>query len=154
MLQYCYCFFFFFWSQGTWDLSSCSCTLCIGRQSLNHWATRKVPWHSLNSIASTLFWVAMRYGRGDYETPEQSHDWPKAEPIKSLGCHYPCQWLVWNEHVVRVNTTQWHHSHCGHLLTDDSVGAWRLWLNHKEAISPRPFCDDNHMFCVFQFNSH
>ena len=36
-------FVFFFWSQGTWDLSSHSCTLCIGRQSLNHWTTRKSP---------------------------------------------------------------------------------------------------------------
>ena len=30
-----------------WDLSSLTrdgtCTLCIGRQSLNHWTTREVP---------------------------------------------------------------------------------------------------------------
>ena len=42
------CFmFWFFWSQGTWGLSSptgdWTHTPCIGRQSLNHWATREVP---------------------------------------------------------------------------------------------------------------
>ena len=36
-----------FWPRGMWDLSSPTtdqtCTLCIGRQSLNHWTTREVP---------------------------------------------------------------------------------------------------------------
>ena len=36
-----------FWLGGTWDLSSLTrdrtCALCIGRQSLNYWATREVP---------------------------------------------------------------------------------------------------------------
>ena len=112
-------FSFFSWSHGTWDLSSRSCTLCIGKQSLNHWTTRKVPWHSLNSIPSTL-WVAMPYGRGDCQTPGQSHDWPRVEPIKSLGCHFPCQWLVWNEHVVRAE----HHTKAP-LTSWPSINWWQ-----------------------------
>ena len=35
------------WPQGMWDLSSLTrdqtCTLCIGRWSLNHWTTKEVP---------------------------------------------------------------------------------------------------------------
>ena len=37
----------FFWPRGIWDLSSLIRDLthipCIGRQSLNHWATKEVP---------------------------------------------------------------------------------------------------------------
>ena len=40
-----------FWLQGMWDLSFPSRdrthTLCIGRQSLNHWTTREVPFHNV-----------------------------------------------------------------------------------------------------------
>ena len=40
-------FLFFFWLRGMWDLSSLTRdqthTPCIGRQSLNHWPTRKSP---------------------------------------------------------------------------------------------------------------
>ena len=36
-----------FWPQGMWDLSSLTrdgtCIPCIGRQSLNDWATREAP---------------------------------------------------------------------------------------------------------------
>ena len=36
-----------FWPQGMWDLNSLTrdstCTLCIGRQSLNHWTAREAP---------------------------------------------------------------------------------------------------------------
>ena len=38
----------FFWLQGMWDLGSLSrdrtCTPCVGRQCLNHWTTREIPW--------------------------------------------------------------------------------------------------------------
>ena len=38
---------FIFWPGGMWDLSpltgDCTCTSCIGRQSLNHWTAREVP---------------------------------------------------------------------------------------------------------------
>ena len=40
-------FVWFFWPQGMWYLSSQTSdptgTLCIGRQSPNHWTTREVP---------------------------------------------------------------------------------------------------------------
>ena len=37
------CYVLVFWLQDIWDLSFLTRTLCIGRQSLNHWITRKVP---------------------------------------------------------------------------------------------------------------
>ena len=41
------CYVLVFWPQGMWYLSSLTkdrtCTLSIGRQSLNHWTTRAVP---------------------------------------------------------------------------------------------------------------
>ena len=41
------CYVLGFWPRGMWDCSSLTrdrtCTLCIGRQSLNHWTTREVP---------------------------------------------------------------------------------------------------------------
>ena len=47
---------FGFWPQGMWDIRSLTrdwtCTPCIGRQSLNHWTSRKVPvwfWFCKNS---------------------------------------------------------------------------------------------------------
>ena len=44
--------FLFFWPQGMWDLRSLTrdrtCTLCIGRRSLNHWTAREVPPSSSN----------------------------------------------------------------------------------------------------------
>ena len=47
LLQYCFCFMNFFWLWGMWDLSfptrDQACASYIGRQSLNHWTTRKVP---------------------------------------------------------------------------------------------------------------
>ena len=37
----------FFWPRGMWDLISPTrdrtCTLCIGRQSLNRWTAREIP---------------------------------------------------------------------------------------------------------------
>jgi len=42
-----YVLFCVFWPQGMWDLSSQTSdptgTLCVGRQSPNHWTTREVP---------------------------------------------------------------------------------------------------------------
>ena len=39
--------FFFFWPQVMWNLSSPTrnqtCTLCIGRWSLDHWTSKEVP---------------------------------------------------------------------------------------------------------------
>ena len=39
-----------FWPQGTWDLSFLTrdriSSPCIGRQSLNHWTTSKVPYET------------------------------------------------------------------------------------------------------------
>ena len=39
------------WLQGMWDLSSLTrdptCTLCPGRQDLNHWTAREVPGQEL-----------------------------------------------------------------------------------------------------------
>ena len=48
MLQYCFCFIFLvFQPGGMWGLISpardWTCTPFIGRQSLNHWASREVP---------------------------------------------------------------------------------------------------------------
>ena len=49
LLQYCFCCLCsgFFWLEGMWDLSCLTrnpaLTFCTGRQSLNHWTTRKVP---------------------------------------------------------------------------------------------------------------
>ena len=49
LLIFIFCFFFFFnfWLQNMWDLSfltrDWTCTLCIGKWSLNHWTTREVP---------------------------------------------------------------------------------------------------------------
>ena len=46
-LQYCLFYVLVFWLRGIWGLSSWTrdqtCTLCIGRQSLNHWTAREVP---------------------------------------------------------------------------------------------------------------
>ena len=47
VLQYCFCFYvLLFWPRGMWDLSSLTrdqtSNPCIGRQSLNHWATWEV----------------------------------------------------------------------------------------------------------------
>ena len=54
-----------FWLQGMWDLSSLmrdqTRTPCIGRQSLNHWITREVPFSlrfflmSLHSSSSSVY---------------------------------------------------------------------------------------------------
>ena len=48
LLQYCLYFVsWFFWPQGTWNLGCLARvpthTPCFGRQSLNHWTTREVP---------------------------------------------------------------------------------------------------------------
>ena len=48
LLQYCFSFIYLFFCPWVmWDLSSQTrdwiFTLCIGRQSLNHWTTREVP---------------------------------------------------------------------------------------------------------------
>ena len=47
LLKYCYCFVFFFWPWSMWDFSPQTRDWThmpdTGRQSFNHWNTRKVP---------------------------------------------------------------------------------------------------------------
>ena len=51
LLQHCFCFMVF-WPRGMWDLGSLTRDPthmpCTGRQSLNHWTTRKIPTYNFN----------------------------------------------------------------------------------------------------------
>ena len=57
-LQFCM-YIYIFWPQGMWNLSSpirnWTHTLCIGRQSLNHWINREVPY-----IIYMYNWVSVK----------------------------------------------------------------------------------------------
>ena len=48
LLQYCLCYVLVSWPWGIWDLCSPirdgTCTLRIGRQSVNHWSSREAAW--------------------------------------------------------------------------------------------------------------
>ena len=68
LLQYCLCFMFWFfgcdWPRGVQNLSSptrdWTHTPCIGRQSLNHWTVREIP-YSLPFLSRTkIFHVTMK----------------------------------------------------------------------------------------------
>ena len=68
LLQYCFCFMFWFfgcdWPRGVQNLSSptrdWTHTPCIGRQSLNHWTVREIP-YSLPFLSRTkIFHVTMK----------------------------------------------------------------------------------------------
>ena len=77
------CVSWFFWPEGMWDLNSLTrdgtCTLRIGRWSLNHWTTRQVPqWFDLTHLFGSLpsTWVgplapSPQVSLGKKETPKQ-----------------------------------------------------------------------------------
>ena len=52
---------------GMWDLSSQTrvqtCVPCLGRQILNHWTTREVPWIEFLIWREDLFFLLSRSGR-------------------------------------------------------------------------------------------
>ena len=67
LLCYCFCFvLWYFGHWGMWDLNAPTknrtCTLCNGRQSLNHWTTREVaPWTLYNENNLPVF-LAFKFG--------------------------------------------------------------------------------------------
>ena len=88
LLQYCFCFMFWFF--GLWDLSSLTRdqthTLCIGRQSLNHWTSREVPLFVYTSLDSL--------GLHGYLDSCLSSIQETSEPVLLKYCFYPIIYIL------------------------------------------------------------
>ena len=82
-----------FWLWGTWDLSfltrNWTFTLCVGRQSLNHWMAREVPSLGFNER------LRVNVSESNPACPDLSLSSPTVwSSEKTTGCGIKASWML------------------------------------------------------------